>query len=106
MAQRALHVLKLAAPLDVITRRQRDLAAHFLLEFRHEPAQVAILYVHADDDAALGGVAVDLRWALKHSDVGQAPQRNLRAGRRVQEDLTDRGEVAAIALRQTHDGLK
>ena len=67
MVQGTLHVVKLAAPLDVIARRAADTwLFHLLLQLLHVSAQVAVLHVDADDNAALAHVAIDERGPFDH----------------------------------------
>ncbi|KAG5718929.1 hypothetical protein E4T56_gene15007, partial [Termitomyces sp. T112] len=79
MAQRALHILELAAPFEVIAVGQLDLGIDLLLQLGHETAKVTALDVHADDDAALAHFAADLGRAVRYPHLGNVGQTRLRA---------------------------
>src|SRR5690242_4055258 len=77
MVESAAHVLELSAPLEVISGRERHLPADFLLQLGDETAKVTVLNVHAYDDPAFTGIAIDLRRSVFDLDARDIFERKL-----------------------------
>jgi hypothetical protein len=81
MVKGTLHLVKLPAQFDVISGGHLDLFFHLLLQFFDVAAQVAVLHVDADHNAALAHIAIDERWPFDHLHSRQIFQRNTRSVR-------------------------
>src|SRR5207249_1584748 len=80
---RALLVLELTAPGDVISRRQFDLLRNTILHLADEAAHIAVLDENADGHDARAELTADIQAALLDGNRCQRIERDPRAGGRI-----------------------
>ena len=106
MPPRPLEILELAAPGQIIAGRQGDLRLDALLQFGHEPAEIASADVDADVYTTLGHLAPDLRDALPHFEARQAAHGDIFTTRRLEQDALNGRHTVAERFRIADDGLE
>jgi hypothetical protein len=90
---RALLVLELAAPQEVVAGGELDAGGDLLARFVDERAEVAVAHVHPDADVALAGLARD------QPDLVRAATRRARWGARAA-----RGAVVQVLCERSSPG--
>ena len=105
-AHRALLVLELAAPGDAVAGRQLELLRPRALHLLHEAAHVAVLDEDADRGGAASALAADVHDAFLHADLRHLVQRHLRTVGRVEQQVAQRVDVAALLFAQPHDHVE
>ena len=103
LLDRALHVLELAAPGDVVAGRKLDLLGHRLARVGHVRADVAATDVDEDVGRQQRVLGADARRAARDHHLGHLPQRHHRAAHdRHQHLALDLLGVGAQLARVAH----
>ena len=100
---RALLVLELTAPGDVISRRQFDLLRNTILHLGDKAAHIAVLDEDADGHDARAELTADIQAALLDGNRCQRIERDPRAGGRIHKYPFDGVDAALFLLQPDGD---